>query len=66
LLARQVSALLPPGARVLDLGCREGRDSVFFAERGFDVTGVDIARAGTIQGGALGVRPGRTCALGSW
>jgi len=31
-LAREVSALLPPGARVLDLGCGEGRDSVFFAE----------------------------------
>jgi SAM-dependent methyltransferase len=45
-VARQVSALLPPGARVLDLGCGEGRDSVFFAERGFDVTGVDIARSG--------------------
>jgi 2-polyprenyl-3-methyl-5-hydroxy-6-metoxy-1,4-benzoquinol methylase len=41
-----VSALLPPGARVLDVGCGEGRDSVFFAERGFDVTGVDIARSG--------------------
>jgi tellurite methyltransferase len=45
-LARDVSALLPPGARVLDLGCGEGRDSVFFAECGFDVTGVDIARSG--------------------
>jgi len=45
-LARRVSALLPAGARVLDLGCGEGRDSVFFAERGFDVTGVDIARSG--------------------
>jgi tellurite methyltransferase len=45
-LAREVSALLPAGARVLDLGCGEGRESVFFAERGFDVTGVDISRAG--------------------
>jgi tellurite methyltransferase len=45
-LAHDVSALLPPGARVLDLGCGEGRDSVFFAECGFDVTGVDIARSG--------------------
>ena len=46
LLARQVSALLPPGARVLDVGCGEGRDSVFFGHahstqtarygRGFD------------------------------
>jgi cyclopropane fatty-acyl-phospholipid synthase-like methyltransferase len=35
-LAHQVSALLPPGARVLDLGCGEGRDSVFFAQRGFE------------------------------
>ncbi len=45
-LAHQVSALLPPGARVLDLGCGEGRDSVFFAQRGFDVTGIDVARSG--------------------
>jgi tellurite methyltransferase len=42
-LAHQVSGLLRPGARVLDLGCGEGRDSVFFAERGFEVTGIDIA-----------------------
>ena len=41
-----MSALLPPGARVLDLGCGEGRDSVFFAQRGFNVTGVDVARSG--------------------
>lgn len=44
--AREVSVRLPPGARVLDLGCGEGRDSVFFAARGFDVTGVDVSRAG--------------------
>ena len=44
--AREVSALLPPGARVLDLGCGEGRDSVFFASCGFDVTGVDVSLAG--------------------
>lgn len=45
-LAREVSALLPAGARVLDLGCGEGRDSVFFATQGRDVTGVDVSRAG--------------------
>ena len=33
-------------ARVLDLGCGEGRDAVFFAQQGFEVTAVDIAPAG--------------------
>ncbi len=45
-LAKEVSALLPPDARVLDLGCGEGRDSVFFASQGRDVTAVDASRAG--------------------
>lgn len=45
-LARDVSALLPRGARVADLGCGEGRDSVFFATQGFDVTGADVSAAG--------------------
>src|SRR6266851_2223257 len=45
-LAKEVGALLPPGARVLDLGCGEGRDSVFFASQGCDVTAVDVSRAG--------------------
>lgn len=45
-LAREVSARLRPGARVLDLGSGEGRDSVFFASRGFAVTGVEVSRAG--------------------
>jgi SAM-dependent methyltransferase len=46
--AREVSALLQPGARVFDLGCGEGRDSVFFffAARGCEVTGVDVSASG--------------------
>lgn len=44
--AREMRGLLPPGARVLDLGCGEGRDSVYFAACGHDVTGVDVSAAG--------------------
>lgn len=36
----------PTGKRLLDLGAGEGRDSVFFAEQGFDVTAVGISPAG--------------------
>ncbi len=46
LFAREVSELLPPATRVLDLGCGEGRDSVFFAAGGFEVVGVDVSLAG--------------------
>src|SRR5215813_3022941 len=44
--AQDLVGLLPPRGRVLDLGCGEGRDSVFFASRGFEVTGVDPSAAG--------------------
>ena len=44
--ARMLRPLLAPGARVLELGCGEGRDSVFFASSGCDVTAVDISSAG--------------------
>jgi 2-polyprenyl-3-methyl-5-hydroxy-6-metoxy-1,4-benzoquinol methylase len=33
------------GCRVLDVGCGQGWTSVFLAESGFDVTGIDIAGA---------------------
>ena len=45
-LAREASALLLDRGRVIDLGCGEGRDSVFFAAQGFEVTGVDVSAAG--------------------
>ncbi len=51
--ARRVAALLPRGARVLDLGCGEGRDSVFFAAEGFEVVGVDASRAGIAKARCL-------------
>jgi SAM-dependent methyltransferase len=37
------SALLPKEARILDVGSAGGRDSAWLAERGFQVTGIDIA-----------------------
>lgn len=35
---------LPPSARILDLACGKGRHSRYLAEKGYDVTGVDISR----------------------
>jgi|AntAceMinimDraft_6_1070360.scaffolds.fasta_scaffold02523_5 2-polyprenyl-3-methyl-5-hydroxy-6-metoxy-1,4-benzoquinol methylase len=36
-------------ARVLDLGCGQGRDAVFIARQGHSVVGVDIAETGIKQ-----------------
>lgn len=44
--ASSIRELLSPGARVLEVGCGEGRDSVFFATRGCDVTSLDVSAAG--------------------
>ena len=35
-----------PGGRALDLACGAGRNSLFLARNGFEVTGVDISSAG--------------------
>jgi tellurite methyltransferase len=45
-LAILTSRLLPPRARVLEVGSGEGRDCLFFAAQGFDVTGVEVSEAG--------------------
>jgi SAM-dependent methyltransferase len=39
----EVAESLPPG-RALDLGCGEGGDAMWLAERGWDVTAVDISQ----------------------
>jgi tellurite methyltransferase len=56
--ARSVGSLVRPGQTVLDLGCGEGRDSVFFAERGALVSGLDLSPAGLIKARRLARRRG--------
>src|SRR5262249_61919566 len=51
--AREIADRLTPSARVLDLGCGEGRDSVYFASRGFEVTGLDVSADAVAKGRRL-------------
>ncbi|MFJ3231111.1 class I SAM-dependent methyltransferase [Streptomyces sp. NPDC086787] len=44
-LDRLIQDAGPRGRRLLDAGCGNGRSSVLFADRGYDVTGVDISPA---------------------
>jgi tellurite methyltransferase len=44
--AKELAGLIPAGGRVLDLGCGEGRDSVYFAACGFEVTALDLSNEG--------------------
>lgn len=50
LLVRQV-ADLPPGT-VLDLGCGEGGDAIWLAQRGWRVTAVDVSDVALRRGAA--------------
>ena len=38
-----------PKGRVLDVGCGQGRDSLFLAEQGYSVTGIDASQVGIAQ-----------------
>lgn len=44
----EVLKAMPPSRRLklLDIGCGEGRDAVFFARNGYEVTGIDVSDAG--------------------
>jgi len=48
LLAREIETILRlvPGKRALDIACGEGRNSIFLAQQGFLVTGLDISDVG--------------------
>lgn len=42
----ELASILPPSATVLDMGCGEGRNALFLAERGFSVDAFDISPQG--------------------
>lgn len=58
-LAREAAALLTSCARVLDLGCGEGRDSVFLAQQGHEVVGLELSLDGLRKGARLAGGRGR-------
>jgi 2-polyprenyl-3-methyl-5-hydroxy-6-metoxy-1,4-benzoquinol methylase len=51
-LTREIDRIkaLVPGSKALDIACGEGRNSVFLAQHGFHVTGLDIADRGLEKG----------------
>ena len=49
LVFEQFGSILPPG-RALDLACGRGRNSVFLAQRGFDVASIDISSVALEEG----------------
>jgi uncharacterized OsmC-like protein/predicted O-methyltransferase YrrM len=56
LLVEEVSGLTP--GRALDLGTGEGRNAVWLAEQGWQVTGVDFSRVALERGAAIAQRAG--------
>lgn len=48
---------LPPG-RALDLGCGEGRNAIWLAERGWQVSGVDFSKVGLDKARSLAAERG--------
>jgi tellurite methyltransferase len=57
-LAREAGELTGHRAHVLDLGCGEGRDSVFLAEQGHEVVGVDLSLDGLRKAARLAAKRG--------
>lgn len=51
---------LCPGRRALDIACGEGRNAIFLARHGFDVTGIDISPVGLDKARRRAVREGLT------
>ena len=47
--AQYVSTLVEPGKRMVELGCGNGRDAVFFAGQGLRVTALDMSQEASAQ-----------------
>jgi len=62
LLCDKVIELVQPAPdvrpRLLDLGCGEGKDIVYFAQNGFDVVGLDAAASGLAKARSYAVEMG--------
>lgn len=57
-MLRRAVGLLPRGSRALDLGCGAGPYAVWMAERGLDVTGVDLFEQAVTMARARAARAG--------
>jgi len=59
-LSREIERVrrLAPGTRALDIACGEGRNSVFLAQQGFRVTGLDISDVGLAKAGRRAAEAG--------
>lgn len=59
-LCYEALRLLPPvkPLRVLDIGCGEGKDAVFFARNGYAVSAFDVAESGLNKGRSLAAKCG--------
>ena len=53
----ELAAILPSGARALDMGCGDGRNALYLAEHGIEVDAFDLSLAGIRK---LRSRAGRT------
>lgn len=57
--AQYVSTLVEPGKTLVDLGCGNGRDALFFAQQGLQVIAMDLSRSAIDQLNRQGVKNAR-------
>lgn len=57
--AQYVSTLVQPGKTLVDLGCGNGRDALFFAQQGLQVVAIDLSDSAIDQLNQLAVKNAR-------